>query len=54
METLEGYRMGVYKTEISQRIPYVEALIVGQTVRELALNSEASREISGFCKEIMG
>jgi len=52
-EALKRYRMGIFKTEISQRIVYVKALISGQSVLEYEPNSEAGKEITNLCKEIV-
>ena len=53
-EALKRYRLGIFKTEIHQRIAYVKALIAGQSVLDYAPNSAASREITDLCGEIVG
>ena len=52
-EALKRYRLGIFETEIHQRIAYVKALIAGQSVLEYAPNSEASKEMLRLCEEIM-
>ena len=49
----DRYRMGVFKTEIGQRIAYVKALISGQGVIEYEPASEAAQEIVSLGKEII-
>ncbi len=51
---LKRYKLGIFKTEISQRIAYVKSLISGQSVLEYEPNSEAGKEITNLCKEITG
>lgn len=53
-EAMRGYKMGVFKTEICQRIVYARAFIHGLSVLQYEPNSEASREIQALCKEITG
>jgi len=52
-EALEGYKMKIFETEISQRIAFVEAAISGLSVFDYQPNSEASKEIEGLCREII-
>jgi len=52
-EALQTYKMGVLKTEISQRIAYVKAMIAGVPVLVYAPNSEATKEILSLCNEIL-
>ena len=51
-EALKRYRLGIFKTEINQRIVYVKALISGQSVLEYEPNSDAAKEIRSLCNEI--
>lgn len=51
--SLKNYRMGVFNTEICERIAYVKAIIEGLSVVEYAPNSEAANEIRGLTKEIV-
>jgi chromosome partitioning protein len=52
-EAMESYETEVFKTEISQRIAYVEAIISGYSVLEYAPLSEAAWEIRSLCYEIL-
>jgi chromosome partitioning protein len=52
-EALQRYKMGIFDTEISQRVAYVKALIAGQSVLEFEPNSEAAIEIKSLCDEII-
>jgi chromosome partitioning protein len=52
-EALRAYKMGVFRTEISQRIAYVEAMISGLSVIQYNPNSETTREIRDLCNEII-
>jgi chromosome partitioning protein len=52
-EAMEGYETEVFKTEISQRIAYVEAMISGYSVLEYAPTSEAAAEIRNLGREII-
>lgn len=51
-EAMEIYELGIFETEISQRIAYVQSLISGVSVLQYAPNSEASNEIQNLCEEI--
>jgi chromosome partitioning protein len=51
-EAMSGYKLQVFKTEISQRVAYVEAMISGLSVVQYRPNSEASREVISLCDEI--
>ena len=52
-DALKRYKLGIFETEINQRIVYVKSLIAGQSVIEYFPNSEASNEIRHLCKEIV-
>lgn len=52
-EAMETYGIPVFKTEISQRVAFVEAMISGLSVLEYAPRSEAAAEILGLCEEIL-
>jgi chromosome partitioning protein len=51
-EAVEIYNLGIFETEISQRIAYVQSLISGVSVMQYAPNSEASIEIKSLCQEV--
>ena len=52
-EAMETYDLAVFRTEISQRIAYVEAMISGRTVLDHAPRSEAADEMRTLCDEII-
>ena len=52
-EALQSYSIGIFKTEICQRVAYVKSLIAGLSVMEYAPNSEAANEIQSLCNEII-
>jgi chromosome partitioning protein len=52
-EALESYRIKVFKTEISQRVAYIEAMINGLSVIQYQPKGEASNEIRNLCDEIL-
>jgi len=52
-DTLETYKMAIFRTQICQRIAYVEALIAGLSVLEYAPDSEAASEIKSLCSELV-
>jgi chromosome partitioning protein len=52
-DAVEPYGMGVFKSEISQRVAFVEAMIAGKTVLDYAPTSMAAREIRALCGEIL-
>jgi len=52
-EAIAALEMDVFKTEISQRIAYVESMIAGVSVYQYAPSSEASKEIENLCEEII-
>jgi chromosome partitioning protein len=52
-ESLKGYRMGIFDTEICERIAYVKAIIDGRSVLEYAPNSEAANEIMHLTNELV-
>jgi len=49
---MTAYRVGIFDTEISQRVAYVGAMIQGLAVMQYQPNSEASQEVRGLCGEI--
>jgi chromosome partitioning protein len=51
-EAIATYRMGVFETEVSQRVAFVEAMIAGMTVLDYAPRSAAAQEIRRLCAEI--
>lgn len=51
-EAVEVYDLGIFETEISQRIAYVQSLISGVSVMQYAPNSEAALEIKSLCDEV--
>ncbi len=51
-EALKSDGMGMFKTEICQRIDFVKSIIAGLTVIDYAPNSEAAKEIKSLCYEI--
>lgn len=53
-EALENYRMDIFRTEIHQRVAYVEAMIAGMPVMAYAPHSEAAQEIRSLCEELPG
>jgi len=53
-DALKTYKMGAFNTEIGHRIVFVKAMIVGLSVLEYDLNSEAANEVKSLCKEITG
>ena len=52
-EALNSYGLDIFKTEISQRIAYVEAIVSGVSVLKYSPNSVAAREINDLCNEIL-
>jgi len=52
-EALETYGIEIFKTEIGQRVAYVEAMTSGLSVLEYAPHSEAAAEIVSLCEEII-
>jgi len=52
-DALNSYGLGIFKTEISQRIAYVEAIVSGVSVLKYSPNSVAAREIRDLCDEIL-
>jgi chromosome partitioning protein len=52
-EALASYELEIFKTEISQRIAYVEAIVSGVSVLNYSPNSVAAREIRSLCDEIL-
>jgi chromosome partitioning protein len=53
-DAISAYGLGVFETEISQRIAYVEAIISGVSVLTYAPHSVAAEEIRSLCNEITG
>ena len=51
-QALETYKIPIFRTEICQRIAYVEAMIAGLSVLEYAADSEAATEIKELCSEL--
>ncbi|MBS1239275.1 MAG: ParA [Deltaproteobacteria bacterium] len=52
-DALNSYGVDIFKTEISQRIAYVEAIVSGVSVLKYSPNSVAAREINDLCDEIL-
>ncbi len=52
-EAVQTYGMDVFKTEISQRVAFIEAMVSGLSVLEYAPHSEAAAEIVRLCEEIL-
>jgi chromosome partitioning protein len=52
-DALNAYGVDIFKTEISQRIAYVEAIVSGVSVLKYSPNSVAAREINDLCDEIL-
>jgi chromosome partitioning protein len=52
-EAMESYTFEIFKTEISQRIAFVEAMISGLSVLQYAPKSKAGDEIRQLSKEIL-
>jgi chromosome partitioning protein len=52
-EALHSYGVEIFKTEISQRIAYVEAVVSGVSVLKYSPGSVAAREIRNLCEEIL-
>lgn len=50
--TLQGFGIGLFRTQISQRIAYIESMIAGQSVLGYAPGSAAAQEITSLCREI--
>jgi chromosome partitioning protein len=53
-EAIEALEAGVFETEISQRIAYVESMIAGVSVFQYAPHSDAAMEMERLCEEIAG
>jgi chromosome partitioning protein len=53
-EALDVYDLSVFRTEIAQRIAYVEAMISGVSVLMYAPKSKAAEEVRDLCKEVLG
>jgi len=51
-EALKIFNMGIFQTEICQRVVYVEALIYGVSVIQYAPKSKGAMEFMSFCKEV--
>ena len=52
-DALNSYGVDIFKTEISQRIAYVEAIVSGVSALKYSPNSVAAREINDLCDEIL-
>jgi chromosome partitioning protein len=50
---LKTYRMGIFQTEVCERIAYVKAMIEGLSVVEYEPNSEAANEIRSLTEELV-
>lgn len=50
---LKKYRMGVFDTEICERVAYIKAMIEGLSVVENEPNSEAANEIRSLTAELI-
>jgi len=50
---MEAYNLDIFKTEISQRIAYVEAMISGLSVLQYEPKSKAADEFKSLTKEIV-
>lgn len=50
---LKQYRMGIFETEICERIAYVKAMIEGLSVVEYEPDSEAANEIRSLTEELV-
>ena len=53
-DALEGYNVPVFKTEITQKIAAVEAMISGLTVDAFAPRSKSAREFAALIQELGG
>ena len=51
-ETLKPYGADVFKTELSNRMDYINSISKGLAVCEAAPKSKAAKEITSFCDEI--
>lgn len=52
-ETLNGFGLELFDTQVCQRVAYIEALIAGQSVLGYAPRSAAAAELMGLCGEII-
>jgi chromosome partitioning protein len=52
-EALKAYPFKIYKTEITQKIAAVEAMISGQTLTEFSPNSKSAAEFKALADEIL-
>jgi chromosome partitioning protein len=52
-DALNSYGLDIFKTELSQRIAYVESIVSGVSVLKYSPNSIAAREIRNLCDEIL-
>ena len=51
-EALKIFNMGIFQTEICQRVVYIEAFIYGVSVIQYAPQSKGAIEFSSFCNEV--
>jgi chromosome partitioning protein len=51
-EAMQVYNLDIFKTEICQRVAFIQSLVSGVSVLQYAPNSEASREIQSLCEEV--
>lgn len=51
-DAIKNYCLGVFETQISQRIAYVEAMNTGRSVVEYAPRSKAADEVRSLVKEL--
>ena len=52
-DTLSGFGLDLFDTQISQRVAYIEAMIAGRSVLDYAPSSAAAREILSLRDEII-
>ena len=52
-DAMETYGVGVFETEVSQRIAYVESMVSGLSVLQYAPRSDAAKEIRHLCGEVV-
>ena len=52
-ETLKGFQMNVFDTELCQRVAFIDAMASGVSVMQYAPHSKAAIEIERLCEEII-
>ena len=52
-ETLATFNIDVFRTELHQRIAFVESMISGVSVLQFEPNGKAAREIEALCDEVL-